>query len=156
MLARVWSASLLGIDALRIGVEVDVAGGLPAITIVGLPDTAVQESRERVKSAIKNSGFMLPMRRITINLAPADVRKEGPSFDLPISVAILAASEQIDRQLLTDFMLVGELSLAGELRPTAGILPMAVAAHQMGMRGLIVPKENAQEGALVQGLQVYV
>jgi magnesium chelatase family protein len=123
--------------------------------VVGLPDTAVQESRERVKSAIKNSGFMLPMRRITINLAPADVRKEGPSFDLPISVAILAASEQIDRQLLTDFMLVGELSLAGELRPTAGILPIAVAAHQMGMRGLIVPKENAQEGALVQGLQVY-
>lgn len=155
MLARVWSASILGIDALRIGVEVDVAGGLPGITVVGLPDTAVQESRERVKSAIKNSGFVLPMRRITINLAPADVRKEGPSFDLPISVAILSASEQVDPRLLDSFLVVGELSLGGELRPTAGILPIAVSAQKMGMRGLIVPKENAQEGALVKGLEVY-
>jgi magnesium chelatase family protein len=155
MLARVWSASILGIDALQVAVEVDVAGGLPAITVVGLPDTAVQESRERVKSAIKNSGFALPMRRITINLAPADVRKEGPSFDLPISVAILAASEQVSPQLLENYLFLGELSLDGSLRPVAGVLPIAVSAQKMGMKGLIVPAENAQEAALVEGLQVY-
>jgi magnesium chelatase family protein len=136
-------------------VEVDVAAGLPGITVVGLPDTAVQESKERVRSAIKNSGFAFPLRRITINLTPADLRKEGPSFDLPISVAILAASEQIDPRLLADFIFLGELSLDGSLRPVAGVLPIAATAQQMGIRGLVVPKENAQEGALVKGLAVY-
>ncbi|MFN3926749.1 MAG: YifB family Mg chelatase-like AAA ATPase [Pseudanabaenaceae cyanobacterium] len=155
MLARVWSASILGIDAIQVGVEVDVAGGLPGMTVVGLPDTAVQESRERVKSAIKNSGFNLPMRRITINLTPADVRKEGPAFDLPISIAILAASEQVKSELLADHLLFGELSLDGSLRPTAGVLPIAVSARQMGMQGIIVPKGNAAEGALVAGIAVY-
>ncbi len=155
MLSRVWSASILGIDAILVGVEVDVAGGLPGITVVGLPDAAVQESRERVKSAIKNSGFVFPMRRITINLTPADLRKEGPSFDLPISVAILAASEQVDPRLLTDFIFLGELSLDGSLRPVAGVLPIAATAQQMGIKGLVVPRENAQEGALVKGLAVY-
>ncbi|WP_048751691.1 magnesium chelatase domain-containing protein, partial [Crocosphaera watsonii] len=109
MLARVWCASLVGIDAVKVGVEVDVAGGLPAITIVGLPDTAVQESRERVKAAIKNSGFAFPVRKIIINLAPADLRKEGPSFDLPISVGVLTASEQVDAHLLGDYLFLGEL-----------------------------------------------
>ncbi len=155
MLSRVWSATILGIEAIRVGVEVDVAGGLPSIMVVGLPDTAVQESRERVKSAIKNSGFAFPMRRITINLTPADLRKEGPSFDLPISVAILAGSEQVDPRLLNDFIFLGELSLDGSLRPVAGVLPIAATALEMGIKGLVVPQENAQEGALVDGLAVY-
>ena len=111
MLARVWSASLIGIESVKVGVEVDVSGGLPAITVVGLPDTAVQESRERVRAALKNSGFAFPVRKIVINLTPADLRKEGPSFDLPISVGVLAASEQVDPQLLGDFLFVKEIIL---------------------------------------------
>ncbi len=155
MLARVWSASLVGIDAVKVGVEVDIAGGLPAITIVGLPDTAVQESRERVKAAIKNSGFAFPVRKIIINLAPADLRKEGPSFDLPISVGVLAASEQIDADLLGDYLFLGELSLDGSLRPVAGILPIAAAAQRLGIKGLVVSADNAQEAAVVKNLAVY-
>ncbi|MDJ0598053.1 MAG: YifB family Mg chelatase-like AAA ATPase [Crocosphaera sp.] len=155
MLARVWCASLVGIDAVKVGVEVDVAGGLPAITIVGLPDTAVQESRERVKAAIKNSGFAFPMRKIIINLAPADLRKEGPSFDLPISVGILTASEQVDAHLLGDYLFLGELSLDGSLRPVAGVLPIAAKAQQLGIKGLVVPADNAQEAAVVKDLAVY-
>ncbi len=155
MLARVWSATILGIDAIQVGVEVDVSGGLPTITLVGLPDTAVQESRERVKAAIKNAGYAFPMRKIVINLTPADVRKEGPIFDLPISIGILAASEQINPQLLGDHLFLGELSLDGSLRPVSGVLPIAAAAKQLGMSGIIVPKENAQEAALVKGLAVY-
>ena len=155
MLARVWSASLVGIDGIKVGVEVDVSGGLPAITIVGLPDTAVQESRERVKAALKNSGFAFPVRKIIINLAPADLRKEGPYFDLPISVGILAASEQIDAQLLGDYLFLGELSLDGSLRPVAGVLPIAAAAQRLGIQGLVVPADNAQEAAIVKNLAVY-
>ncbi|MDJ0660885.1 MAG: YifB family Mg chelatase-like AAA ATPase [Crocosphaera sp.] len=155
MLARVWCASLVGIDAVKVGVEVDVAGGLPAITIVGLPDTAVQESRERVKAAIKNSGFAFPVRKIIINLAPADLRKEGPSFDLPISVGVLTASEQVDAHLLGDYLFLGELSLDGSLRPVAGVLPIAAKAQQLGIKGLVVPADNAQEASVVKGLAVY-
>lgn len=155
MLARVWCASLVGIDAVKVGVEVDVAGGLPAITIVGLPDTAVQESRERVKAAIKNSGFAFPVRKIIINLAPADLRKEGPSFDLPISVGVLTASEQVDAHLLGDYLFLGELSLDGSLRPVAGVLPIAAKAQQLGIKGLVVPADNAQEAAVVKDLAVY-
>ncbi|MFN5727051.1 MAG: magnesium chelatase domain-containing protein, partial [Pseudanabaena sp.] len=151
MLARVWSAAILGIDAIQVGVEVDVSGGLPGITLVGLPDTAVQESRERVKAAIKNAGFSFPMRKIVINLTPADLRKEGPIFDLPISIGILAASEQVDPQLLGDHLFLGEVSLDGSLRPVSGVLPIAAAAQRLGMIGIIVPKENAQEAALVKG-----
>ncbi len=155
MLARVWSASLVGIDAVKVGVEVDVSGGLPGITLVGLPDTAVQESRERVKAALKNAGFAFPMRKIVINLAPADLRKEGPSFDLPISVGILAASQQVDAQLLGDYLFLGELSLDGSLRAVAGVLPIAAAAKHLGIAGLVVPADNAQEAAVVKGLAVY-
>jgi len=104
MLARVWSASIVGIDAIKVGVEVDVSGGLPAIIMLGLPDSAVQESKERVKATLKNAGFAFPMRRIVINLTPADLRKEGPSFDLPISVGILAASDQVNADLLGDYL----------------------------------------------------
>jgi magnesium chelatase family protein len=155
MLARVWSASIVGIDAVKVGVEVDVSGGLPGIALVGLPDTAVQESRERVKAAIKNARFAFPVRKIVINLAPADLRKEGPCFDLPISVGILAASEQIEAHLLGDYLFLGELSLDGSLRPVAGVLPIAAAAKQLGMTGLIVPVDNAQEAAVVQDIAVY-
>lgn len=155
MLARVWSASLIGIEAVQVGVEVDVSGGLPGIVIVGLPDAAVQESKERVKAALRNSGLAFPMRRIVINLTPADLRKEGPSFDLPISIGILAASDQINPQLLGDFLFLGEVSLDGALRPITGVLPIAAAAKRMGFMGLVVPVVNAQEAAVVQGLSVY-
>ncbi|GAB4377416.1 MAG: YifB family Mg chelatase-like AAA ATPase [Elainellaceae cyanobacterium] len=155
MLARVWSASLVGIDAVRVGVEVDVAGGLPGIVVVGLPDTAVQESRERVKAALKNAGYAFPMRKIVINLTPADLRKEGPSFDLPISVAILAASEQVRTQLLDDYLVLGEVSLDGSLRAVTGVLAIAATAQRLGIKGLIVPADNAREASVVQGLTVY-
>jgi magnesium chelatase family protein len=155
MLARIWSASLIGIDAVKVGVEVDVAGGLPGIVVVGLPDIAVQESRERVKAALKNSGYAVPMRKIVINLTPADLRKEGPSFDLPISVGILAASEQVNPQLLEDYLFLGEVSLDGALRPVTGVLAIAAAAEQLGLKGLVVPADNAREAAVVKGLKVY-
>ena len=155
MLARVWSAAIAGIDAIKVGVEVDVSGGLPKIVVVGLPDVAVQESRERVKAALKNAGFAFPVRKIVINLTPADLRKEGPCFDLPISVGILAASEQIDPQLLGDYLFYGEVSLDGTLRAVSGVLPIAAAAHKMGIAGLIVPKGNASEAAVVKNISVY-
>ena len=155
MLARVWSAAIAGIDAIKVGVEVDVSGGLPKIIVVGLPDIAVQESRERVKAALKNADFAFPVRKIVINLTPADLRKEGPCFDLPISVGILAASEQVDPQLLGDHLFYGEVSLDGSLRAVSGVLPVAAAASKMGIAGLIVPLGNAQEAAVVQDINVY-
>ncbi len=155
MLARVWSGSIVGIDAVKVGVEVDVSGGLPGIVLVGLPDAAVQESRERVKAALKNAGYAFPMRKIVINLTPADLRKEGPSFDLPISVGILAASDQVSAELLGDYLFLGEVSLDGSLRPVAGVLPIAAAAQKLGITGLVVPADNAQEAAVVQNLNVY-
>ena len=155
MLARVWSAAIAGIDAIKVGVEVDVSGGLPKIIVVGLPDVAIQESRERVKAALKNTGFVFPVRKIVINLTPADLRKEGPCFDLPISVGILAASEQVDPQLLGDYLFYGEVSLDGSLRPVSGVLPIAAAARNMGIAGLIVPSGNAQEAAVVDEVSVY-
>ena len=155
MLARVWSAAIIGIDAIKIGVEVDVSGGLPGIAVVGLPDTAVQESKERVKASLKNAGFAFPIRKIVINLSPADIRKEGPIYDLPISIGILGASEQVEADLLGDFLFLGELSLDGSLRPVAGVLPIAAAAEKMGIKGLVVPADNAKEAAVVKGLQVY-
>ncbi|MCG8367867.1 MAG: YifB family Mg chelatase-like AAA ATPase [Pseudanabaenales cyanobacterium] len=155
MLARIWSAALIGVDAVKVGVEVDVSGGLPGIVVVGLPDTAVQESRERVKAAVRNAGLPFPMRKIVVNLTPADLRKEGPSFDLPISIGILAASEQIDTELLEDHLFLGELSLDGGLRPVAGVMAIAAAAQRLGIIGLVVPADNAREAAVVPGLKVY-
>lgn len=145
----------MGIEAVKVGVEVDVSGGLPGIVIVGLPDAAVQESKERVKAALRNSGLAFPMRRIVINLTPADLRKEGPSFDLPISIGILAASDQINLQLLGDFLFLGEVSLDGGLRPVTGVLPIAAAAKRMGFMGLVVCQTNASEAAVLEGLSVY-
>ncbi|MEO0867323.1 MAG: YifB family Mg chelatase-like AAA ATPase [Cyanobacteria bacterium J06642_11] len=155
MLARIWSASLIGIDALKVGVEVDLSGGLPGVVVVGLPDAAVQESRERVKAALKNAGFPFPMRKVVVNLTPADVRKEGPIYDLPIAIGILAAAELVSPERLDQYLLLGELSLDGSLRPVAGVMAMAAAAPQLGISGLIVPKDNAQEAAVVPNLKVY-
>ncbi|VEP11762.1 Competence protein ComM [Hyella patelloides LEGE 07179] len=155
MLARVWSAAIIGVDAVKVGVEVDVAGGLPKTIVVGLPDTAVQESKERVKAAVKNAGFGFPPRKIVVNLTPADLRKEGPSFDLSIAVGVLAASEQVNADLLGDCLFLGEMSLDGSLRPVAGVLPIAAAACKMGITGLVVPTDNAQEAAVVKEISVY-
>ncbi|GAB4528489.1 MAG: hypothetical protein Tsb0014_09840 [Pleurocapsa sp.] len=155
MLARVWSAAIAGIDAIKVGVEVDVSGGLPKIVVVGLPDVAVQESRERVKAALKNAGFAFPVRKIVVNLTPADLRKEGPCFDLPIGIGILAASEQVDPQLLGDYLFYGEMSLDGTLRPVSGVLPIAAAARKLEIAGLVVPADNAQEAAVVKDVAVY-
>jgi magnesium chelatase family protein len=155
VLAKVWSAALLGIDALKVQVEVDVANGLPGVSLVGLPDTAVQESRERVRTALKNAGANYPMKRIVINLAPADLRKEGPVFDLPIAVGILAASAQVPLTQLEHYLFLGELSLDGQLRPVAGVLPIAAAAQKLGIQGLVVPADNGLEAALIEGLTVY-
>lgn len=155
MLARIWSASLIGIDAVKVGVEVDISGGLPGMVVVGLPDAAVQEAKERVKAALKNAGFAFPMRKIVVNLTPADLRKEGPSFDLPVATGILAASDQVSPDLLGDFLFLGEVSLDGSLRPVSGVLAIAAAATQLGITGLVVPEANAQEAAVVPGLKVY-
>ena len=155
MLKRVWSSTVVGVSGVKVGVEVDVAGGLPKTVVVGLPDTAVQESKERVKAAVKNSGFAFPVRHITINLTPADLRKEGPIFDLPIAIAILAASEQVETTDLEDYLFLGELSLDGSLRSISGVLPMTVTAAKLGFKGVIVPQDNAQEAAVVENINVY-
>ncbi len=154
MLARIFSCGVIGLDGVVIEVEVDTSNGQPKVLIVGLPDAAVQESRERVQSAIKNSGFFFPRKRVTVNLAPADVRKEGPSYDLPIAVGILAASGQINPQLLEKTLVVGELSLDGSLRHVRGILPMAALARQEGFLRLMVPEINANEAALIPDVEV--
>ncbi|MCB1195125.1 magnesium chelatase, partial [bacterium] len=134
MLAKVFSASVMGIDAYPVEIEVDVARGLPTVIVVGLPDAAVRESRERVKSAIQNCGFKHPVRRVTISLAPADTKKEGPGFDLPIALGILAASEQLKPENLNDYYICGELALDGAVRPIKGVLPMAIYARQNGKK----------------------
>ncbi len=147
MLAKVHSAAVLGIESYPIEVEVDYGWGKPVVVIVGLPDAAVKESRDRVKTAIENSGFKYAMGRTTINLAPADVKKEGPSFDLPIAIGLLAVSEQIVAENLDEFAIVGELALSGEVRSVNGVLPIALCARAGKKRGLIVPVDNAAEAA---------
>ena len=154
MLAHVLSSTVVGIDAIPITVEVDISTSMPMWNLVGLPDAAVQESRERVRSAIRNSGFEFPQKRITINLAPADVRKEGPAFDLPIAVGVLIASGQVSGQVLHETVIVGELSLDGAVRNVAGVLPIALTARANGMRRLMVPPPNTREAAIVGGIDV--
>lgn len=153
MLAKVASCAIVGLDSAVVDVEVDIAPGLPSFTIVGLPDAAVQESRERVRSAIRNSGLKFPGTRITVNLAPADLRKEGPAYDLPIAVGILAASEQL-RANLDHTLIIGELSLDGSVRHTNGVLPMARMARERGFKTLFVPSRDASEAALVPQIEV--
>ena len=154
MLSRVLSAAVNGIEAYPIEVEVNAGYGDTKIIIVGLPDAAVRESQDRVSTAIGNSAFKFPMGRTTINLAPADVKKEGPSFDLPIAIGILAASEQIETDQLDNFAMVGELALTGAVRSVKGILPIALRARADGKTGLLVPADNAAEAAVVKGLRV--
>jgi len=154
MLARVCSAALNGIDAYAVEVEVNCGYGETLVVIVGLPDAAVKESRDRVSTALTNSGYKFPMGKTTINLAPADVKKEGPSFDLPIAMGMLAASEQIETDQLDQFVIVGELALTGGVRACKGVLPVALKAKADGKTGILVPAENAAEAAVVDGLNV--
>ena len=155
MLARVRSAAVLGIDAYVVDVEADLANGLPSFSTVGLPQGAVKEGRERVNAAITNAGFEAPLKRITVNLAPADVKKEGTGFDLPIAAAILMASGQLPIERAEGLLFLGELGLEGDLRPVRGAISVALAARDAGLGGLILPSANAPEAAVVQGLRVY-
>src|SRR5205814_1259504 len=154
MLARVRSAAVLGIDAYLVEVETDIASGLPTFVTVGLPQGAVKEGRDRVSSALANTGFTFPLKRITVNLAPADIRKEGSAFDLPIALGILAATEQIAADRLAKIAVLGELGLEGAIRPVRGALPVALAARMAGLEALILPKENLPEAGVVEGLKV--
>src|SRR3954447_1891996 len=154
MLSKVCSAAVNGIEAYPIEVEVNAGWGDTIIVIVGLPDTAVKESRDRVTTALSNSGFKFPMGKTTINLAPADVKKEGPSFDLPIAIGMLAASEQIQTDQLDNFPMVGQLALTGAIRSVRGILTIVVRARADGRTGILVPADNAAEAGVVAGLQV--
>ena len=154
MLARVHAATLLGIEACLVAVEVDLSPGLPGFATVGLAQGAVKESRERVTAALSNSGYLLPLKRITVNLAPADLRKEGSGFDLPIAVALLEASGQLPEGCAAELLVLGELGLQGDLRPVRGALSVALRARAQGLYGLIVPAANANEAAVVSGLEV--
>jgi len=154
VLARVRSAAVLGIDAYLVDVETDIANGLPTFATVGLPHGAVREGRERVYAAIANTGYTFPLKRITVNLAPADVRKEGSAFDLPIAVGILAATDQIGTDRLGQLVVLGELGLEGAIRPVRGALPVALAARAAGAEALVLPKENLPEAGVVSGLKV--
>lgn len=154
MLATVNACAVIGLEGVVVRVEVDTGRGLPGITIVGLPDAAVQESRERVQSAIKNSGLFFPRKRITVNLAPAAVRKEGPAYDLPIALGILIATEQLSPHLVEDALVVGELSLDGSVRHVRGVLPMAALARQEGFEKIFVPEMDAAEAALIPDVEV--
>jgi len=149
-----YGACMHGIDGRTVTVETDLSNGLPTFAIVGLPDSAVRESTERVRAALKNAGFEFPMRRITVNLAPADVRKEGASFDLAIAVGILLASGQWPADAADGAMFLGELSLLGDVRPVPGVLSMALAAKEAGLRRIVVPRDNAREAALVDGIDI--
>jgi magnesium chelatase family protein len=155
MLFKIASAALQGIDAYVVDVEVDVSGGLPNYTVVGLPDASVRESKERVKAALKNCGYDFPPRRVTVNLAPADRRKEGPAFDLPIALGHLAYLEVVAAERLAAFLFVGELALGGRLKPVKGVLSSALEAKRKKMAGIVVPRANVREAALVEGLDVF-
>jgi len=155
MLACVYSCALVGLEGVVLQVEVDTGGGLPKMIIVGLPDAAVKESCERVQSAVKNTGMHYPRRKITVNLAPATVRKEGPVYDLPIAVGVLVATEQLSQQSLEGAMFIGELSLDGSVRHVRGILPMAALARAEGFKKLFVPVEDAPEAALIPDVEIY-
>ncbi len=154
MLARVFSCAVIGLDGVVVEVEVDTGLGLPGMTIVGLPDAAVQESRERVQAAVKNAGIEFPRKRIIVNLAPASVRKEGPAYDLPIALGVLVMMGRLPQAACEEAMVVGELSLDGSVRHSRGILPMAVVARQQGFKRIFVPKVDATEAALIPNLEV--
>ena len=154
MIAKILSSAVIGIDAYLVEVEVDIAQGLPTFTTVGLPEASVKESKERVKSAINNSGYSFPADRITVNLAPANIKKEGTGFDLPIALGILSATEIIPKGITSNYLILGELSLDGRIKPVNGTLPMAIAAKDAGYAGIIVPYDNRQEASIVNGIAV--
>lgn len=155
MIAKILSSAVLGLDALLVDVELDVAMGLPMFTIVGLPDAAIKESKDRVRAALKNTGFNFPVKKITVNLAPADVKKEGSAFDLPMALGILAAEGVLEPESVRNYLVVGELSLDGRVKAIRGALSIAVAVKEAGLSGLILPIENAAEAAVVEGIAVY-
>lgn len=155
MLSKVLSGAVSGINGYIVNVEVDISRGLPCFEIVGLPGSAVKESRERVRTAVKNSGCELPPNRITVNLAPADTKKEGPAFDLPIAVGVLSSLNRIDSEKFNDCLILGELSLDGGIRPVSGVLPIVYGALKEGIKKCVVPPDNADEAALVEGMDVY-
>ena len=157
MYSKVYSAALLGINMEIVAVETDVSDGLPSFEMVGLLNSEVKEARERVRSAIKNTGYLLPPKRITVNLSPADIRKEGSSFDLPIAVSILSSLGLISHKNVGDekIMIAGELSLSGKILPMNGVLPMVIAAREKGIKTFIVPRENAKEGAVIKDVNIY-
>ena len=155
MLVKTSSAALLGIDAYVVDVEVDISAGLPGFVTVGLPDAAVRESKERVRAALKNCGYEMPARKLTVNLAPADRRKEGSAFDLPISLGLLAFLEVVPVERLPGCLFIGELAMDGRLKPVRGILPAALLARRKGFRAIVIPKENEKEAALVDGVEIF-
>jgi magnesium chelatase family protein len=155
MIAKVQSSAVIGVDAYVVDVEVDITQGLPTFTTVGLPEAAVRESKERVKAAIKNSGYAFPADRITVNLAPADTKKEGTGFDLPIALGILAATGLVERNACAGHLFIGEMALDGLIRPVRGVLPMAITARALGYEGIFLPLENAHEAAVVEGVRIY-
>ncbi|MBW2028938.1 MAG: YifB family Mg chelatase-like AAA ATPase [Deltaproteobacteria bacterium] len=155
MLAKILSSAVIGIDAYLVEVEVDITKGLPSFSTVGLPEGAVRESKERVKASIKNSGYTFPSDRITVNLAPADIKKEGSAFDLPMALGILAATGLVSKDSFAGYLFLGELSLDGLIRPIKGALPVAIAAKEMGLAGVFLPLDNANEAAVVQDINVY-
>lgn len=155
MYARTYGAATMGVDGLLIDVEVDAANGLPGFEMVGMPDTLVREAKERVRTAIRNSGIMMHQERVTVNLAPAAIRKESAGLDLPIAIALLAADGIIGSESIGNYAFIGELSLEGRCRPVRGVLPMAIKALDMGLKGVFISRENVQEALLVKGLTVY-
>jgi len=154
MLAKILSSALSGIDAYQVEVEVDIQHGLPAWTTVGLPDTVVKESKDRIRAAIKNCGYQFPVDKVTVNLAPASQKKEGSSFDLPIALGILAASGQIKPKKLKEYMFLGELSLDGHIKSVRGVLPVALLAKKNKLKGVIIPKANMAEAAVIPQIEV--
>src|SRR5690606_29022041 len=154
MLVKVFGSAVLGVEAMTITIEADIAPGLGYV-IVGLPDNAVKESIDRILSAIKNNQFDRPRSRVVINMAPADLKKAGSAYDLPIAIGILGATGQVDTAMVQDFVIMGELSLNGDLQPVRGVLPMAIQAKKEGFKGMLLPAQNAREAAMVAGLDIY-
>jgi len=154
LISKAVSSAIIGVDSYPVSVEVDIADGLPQFATVGLPDTAVKESKDRIRAAVKNSGYGFPDGRVTVNLAPADIKKEGTGFDLPIAAGILAAEEIIRRKDLRHYLIIGELSLDGTVKPVPGALSASIQAGKMRLQGIIVPKDNAAEAALSGGIPV--
>lgn len=154
MISKINTLSIFGLEVNLVEVQTNVTGGLPSFEVVGLPDTSVREARERIKAAISNSGFDYPSRKIVINLAPADIKKEGTSYDLPMAIGILSALDEIDNDIFEDIAFLGELSLDGRLNPINGVLPMCIQAFQSGIKKVILPKQNEKEGAVVKGLKI--